>query len=1123
MEGESPYRGVAFRRIDIEICHVDPKQRFCITDFEVPANWSYSASEMLVRYYVCKREVPSRLLYVSEEGVPKWLRRSVMDKDTLLQMPMEEHFGPETSAKQVFHRLAGAWAYWGYNAGYFDSEDDVKAFYDECCYMLANQMVSPASPQWLNTGLHWAYGIAGDASGHFYVDSQTGKIEKSSNAYERPQHHHCFIQGVKDELVSDGGIMDLWEREVRAFKYGSGAGCNMSAIRSSKELLSGGDHAVGLMRFLSIGDKAAAAIKSGGRGLKLDKLALIDIDHPDIEKFICWKAEEEHKAAALITGARQLRKHLSNIIEAAKESVDKPDYSPEKNLKLKRAIIEARRAMLPESYIVRVLDYLRQDITEITIPVYGTEEDSDVFLTVGAHQAKLAVRVSDYFLNAAESQIQWALRSRDGRRTVDVVDASDLLDGLTQATWATGDPSVQFDDAIQAWHGCAQEGRIAASSPHGEFLFLDDTACDVASMNLLAFTRDDHSFDVETFEHAVRTMTIMLDISISMAQFPSRDVAANTYRYRPIGLSHCNLAALLMQMGYAYDSDEGRAIASAVTAIMTGTGYAVSAEMAKELGAFEAFVDNREDMLRLIHRHHEAVHGRTQYLGSIHVMPAVLDHSSLPDSELGDAAQRIWDRAVILGDESGFSNAQISVLALSPNAARLMDADSLSAMPEHGVVKYAAQAQGTFRKYVPKHVTAGLQALGYNQSQIADIARYCRGYGTLHDAPVINHEQLRAVGFTDALLSLVEEVLPHAMHINMAFDPFVLGDSFCRDVLGLEDLQIYDANFDLLAHIGFSAEDIETANEYACGKMAFEGAPHVCEEDMAVFDGVMSNSSNARFVSVESQVLMMSSLQSFVSGGIAHKIIIPTQTKIQQCRVWTMAAWRMGLKSLSLYRMGCGLQDRINMREEDAVTTESAEEPEEAVAMDFRVSSPQLLAVEMAKYYDHMRRELPLRRGGFTQKASIGGQTLYLHTGEYEDGSLGEIFIEMPKQSPYFRQLVNHFAVAISIALQHGVPLEEFVDAFRSTQFDPSGHVEGSEYIDTATSILDYVFRELAVAYLPMSDDVEQEEELQIIPDHTESDMDDEIPIMEVIGEEVPPNKRVQLLDLNFSISEEDV
>ncbi len=1039
--GQSPYAGIAFKSVAIEVCHVDAQHRICIPKFEVPAHWSYAASEFLARHYVRRHGVPAAVEAVAEEGVPQWLWRCVAAQGADCQ-------GGEISAKQIFHRLAGAWSYWGWTHGYFDTPDDVRAFYDECCAMLAMQMAAPASPQWLNTGLHWAYGLEGEPQGHYFVDAETGSIAASSYAYVRPQHHHCFIQSVKDELVSDGGIMDLWEREARVFQYGSGAGCNMSSIRSSHEAAARSESSVGLMRFLAIGDKAAAAVKAGGSALKVDKLVLVDMDHPDIEAFIQWKAEEEHKAAAMVTGARQMRKHLGRIFEATQHGEGDARFSHMQNDCLKHAIRQAQRAMIPNSYITRVVDYARQGFSEIIMPVYGTDADSAIYLSVGAHQARLAVRVSDAFLQAVERREGWALRARVDDAALSTVRATELMDNLAQAAWATGDPSVQFADTIEAWNPCTADGPIRGSSPKAEFLFLDDTACDMASLNLLRFVREDGHFDVAGFEHAARLMTIMLDISITMAQFPSRSIACNTYRYRPIGLSYCNLAALVMQMGYAYDSDEARSIAAAISAVMTGVGYCTSADMAKELGAFDAFTANRTRMMQVVRQHQEAAYGRSQHLGSVDVMPVVLDVASLPDSELEEAVRRLWDMAVLRGEQYGFSNAQVSAVGTTPNMARLMDADTAGVAPEISLIKYALQPHGGVRKYVPQHVLLALKALGYSDAQRRDIATYMCGRASLLHAPAIDHDALRAKGLGSDELQKLEEALGHCAHVRMAFDPFVLGERFCRDVLQLDDAQCYHAGFDLLAHLGFSADEIAQANAYACGAGSLEDAPHLDEGDLAVFR-------LSAQMPAEAQLLMMAAVQPFVSGGVSHRICVAQHSSIDACRQWMMQAWKLGLKSLALHRVGSGLHHT-------AIELEDEAEDQEPLAM----LQPTVLAMQMVRDVTQARRELPLRRGGFTQKAVIGGQTVYLRTGDYPDGRLGEIFIDMPKQTATMRHMVNQFAIAISIALQYGVPLEAFVDAFRLSQFGPSGMVEGSGVVDSATSVLDYIFRELSASYL---------------------------------------------------------
>lgn len=1064
--GSSPFADIPFKAVDIEICHADETQRLCIPEFEVPANWSYAASEYLARHFLRKTGVPAKCLPNPSDDerdiMPEWLWPSVPNEAALNYLPEAERYGSEYSAAQIFHRLAGAWTYWGWRCDYFDTEADARAFYDECCYAMAQQMMAPAAPQWLNTGLHWAYGIDGPAQGHYHIEPQSGRICKSTSAYARPQHHHCFIQSVRDELVGDGGIMDLWEREARLFKYGSGTGSNMSSIRSAQETLSSGANSGGLIRFLSIGDKAAGAIKPGGGASQVEKLVLVDIDHPEIESFVRWKTTEEYKAAALVAGARQLHGHLKALL-AALESGEQAAIA--------EAELAAREAQVPESHIARVKDYAAQGFSEISLPVFDCEADSEVFLTVGAHQARMAVRVPDHFLHAVSKRGVWPLYGRRDGIAVGELAAEELIGQIAQAGWATGEPAVQFSDTIKAWHGCAKEGPITASSPRGEFLFLDDTACDIATLNLVHFVDETGEFDVASFEHLTRLLVVMLDIAITMAQYPSREIARNTYRFRPVGLSYCNLGAMLMQMGYAYDSEEGRAMSAGVTALMTGAGYAASAELARELGAFEAYSANRDGIMRLMWQHHEAAFGRTQYLGSVDVCPPALDHASLPDAGLSEAVQRVWDLAMIRGDEYGYSNAQISLMAASPRLLPLLDAGAAGVAPLAQLVEMRPHPRGGVERQLNGAVIAGLQRLGYDAGQIQDIIVHVCGHGTLAGAPAIGHEALAARGFKDEQLVAIDVALMRAAHLRHAFDSFVLGERFCRDVLQMNDAQLHDAGFDVLRHIGFSTDEIARANAYACGTNSLEDAPHISEEDLAVFSGELS---------VEAQLNMMASVQSFVSGGIAYAVPLARDASIEQCRNWLVMAWRLGLKSLSLQRAGGGLYDTPPAATEatpQAAQTQLAHAPQttaghtmpEGVRWSVRQPSIAVAAV------DHLslpqatgataREPLPARRHGFTQKAAVGNHTLFLRTGEYPDGRLGEIFIDMPRQSPAMRSMMNQFAIAISIALQHGVPLQAFVDGFRMSQFEPSGHVEGSHHIETATSVLDYIFRELSAHY----------------------------------------------------------
>ncbi|MDG2570712.1 hypothetical protein P7L87_24460, partial [Vibrio parahaemolyticus] len=574
--------------------------------------WSQVASDVLAQKYFRKAGVPARLKKVEENDVPSWLWRSVADEAALSQLPEDQRFGSEISSKQVFDRLAGCWTYWGWKGGYFSSEEDAQAFYDELRFMLANQMVAPNSPQWFNTGLHWAYGIDGPSQGHYYVDYKTGKLTKSKSSYEHPQPHACFIQSVEDDLVNEGGIMDLWVREARLFKYGSGTGSNFSYLRGEGEKLSGGGRSSGLMSFLKIGDRAAGAIKSGGTTRRAAKMVVVDVDHPDIESYIDWKVKEEQKVAALVTGSKLASKHLKSILKACVKCEAEGDacFDPEKNPALKKEIKLARRVMIPDNYIKRVIQFARQGYTDIDFPIYDTDWDSDAYLTVSGQNSNNSVSLTDDFLRAVENDADWHLKARKDGKVLKTLKARDLWEQIGHAAWASADPGLHFNTTMNDWHTSPAGGRIRASNPCSEYMFLDDTACNLASANLLQFfDRQNHKFDAGSFEHACRLWTIVLEISVMMAQFPSKEIAQLSYEYRTLGLGFANIGGLLMTMGLPSDSDEGRAIAGALTSIMTGVSYATSAEMAGELGPFPQYEKNAKHMLRVMYNHRRAAIG----------------------------------------------------------------------------------------------------------------------------------------------------------------------------------------------------------------------------------------------------------------------------------------------------------------------------------------------------------------------------------------------------------------------------------------------------------------------------------------------------------------------------------
>ncbi|WP_207478216.1 vitamin B12-dependent ribonucleotide reductase [Arenibaculum pallidiluteum] len=1076
-EGRDAYDGIEFRKATSEIRNPDGSVVFQAKDIDVPADWSQVACDILAQKYFRKAGVPAALKAVEENSVPSWLWRRVADDARVKKLPKEERFTGERSAKQVFDRLAGTWTYWGWKGGYFDAESDARAFFDEMRYMLCRQMAAPNSPQWFNTGLHWAYGIDGPSQGHFYVDFQTGELVKSASSYEHPQPHACFIQSVGDDLVNEGGIMDLWVREARLFKYGSGTGTNFSKLRGENEKLSGGGKSSGLMSFLKIGDRAAGAIKSGGTTRRAAKMVTVDLDHPDIEAYIDWKVVEEQKVAALVAGSKLASQHMNAVMKACTEAADLGEkrLDPKENKELKRAIIAARKAMIPENYIQRVIQFAGQGFTSIEFKTYDTDWDSEAYLTVSGQNSNNSVRITNDFIEAVLDDADWQLVRRTDGKVHKTLKARDLWDKISYAAWACADPGVQYDTTINDWHTCPASGRINASNPCSEYMFLDDTACNLASLNLLTFRRADGSFDVESYEHACRLWTVVLEISVMMAQFPSREIAQLSYEFRTLGLGYANIGGLLMAAGIPYDSDEGRAICAALTAVMTGVSYATSAEMAAELGPFPGYDANREHMLRVIRNHRRAAYGETGGYEGLSVLPVPLKASDCQDAALVAAAKRAWNRALELGETSGYRNAQATVIAPTGTIGLVMDCDTTGIEPDFALVKFKKLAGGGYFKIVNRLVPEALRKLGYTPAQIEAIERYAVGHGTLKGSPAINHEQLRAKGFTDGALEALEGALKSAFDIKFAFNKWTLGTEFCTGVLGVPAAQLDDFGFDLLAWLGFTKPDIEAANTFCCGAMTLEGAPELKDEHLPVFDCANPcGRIGKRYLSTESHIRMMAAAQPFISGAISKTINMPNSATVEECKDAYLLSWRLGLKANALYRDGSKLSQPLNAQvlEDEADAEDGVQAIVDAPAA---ARAPMVAERIVERVVERItrradREKLPDRRKGYTQKAVVGGHKVYLRTGEYDDGRLGEIFIDMHKEGAAFRSLMNNFAIAVSLGLQYGVPLEEYVEAFTFTRFEPSGMVQGNDSIKMATSIIDYLFRELAISYLQRTD-----------------------------------------------------
>lgn len=1077
-QGQSPYAGIDFRLTTSEIRNPDGSVVFKLDNVEVPTQWSQVASDVLAQKYFRKAGVAARLKKVEEESVPSFLWRSVPDTEALGQLPEKERYVSELSAKQVFDRLAGCWTYWGWKGGYFTNDEDAQAFYDELRYMLAMQMVAPNSPQWFNTGLHWAYGIDGPGQGHYYVDPFTGKLTKSKSAYEHPQPHACFIQGVGDDLVNEGGIMDLWVREARLFKYGSGTGSNFSRLRGEGEKLSGGGRSSGLMSFLKIGDRAAGAIKSGGTTRRAAKMVVVDVDHPDIETYIDWKVKEEQKVAALVTGSKINQKHLKAVLKACVNCEGSGDdcFDPEKNPALRREIKLARRSLVPDNYIKRVIQFAKQGYKDIQFDTYDTDWDSEAYLTVSGQNSNNSVSLRDDFLRAVETDGDWNLTARTSKKVTKTLKARDLWEKIGYAAWASADPGLHFNTTMNDWHTCKASGDIRASNPCSEYMFLDDTACNLASANLLTFyNTTTKQFDVEGYEHLCRLWTIVLEISVMMAQFPSRAIAELSYEFRTLGLGYANIGGLLMTMGLSYDSKEGRALCGALTAVMTGITYKTSAEMAAELGTFPGYKKNAQHMLRVIRNHRRAAHGEASGYELLSVNPVPLDHASCPQADIVAHAKAAWDAALALGEQHGYRNAQTTVIAPTGTIGLVMDCDTTGIEPDFALVKFKKLAGGGYFKIINRAVPAALRALGYRESEIAEIEAYAVGHGSLSNAPGINASTLKAKGFTDEAIAKVEKALPTAFDIKFAFNKWTFGEDFIRDQLGIGAEAIAAPGFDLLQAVGFTKREIEAANVHICGAMTVEGAPHLKAEHYAVFDCANPcGKIGKRYLSVESHIRMMAAAQPFISGAISKTINMPNDATVEDCKSAYMLSWKLALKANALYRDGSKLSQPLNSQlisddeDEDDAVEALYEKPMAARATQISEKVVEKLVERIVVMRE--REKMPDRRKGYTQKAVVGGHKVYLRTGEYDDGRLGEIFIDMHKEGAALRSFINNFAIAVSLGLQYGVPLDEYVDAFTFTRFEPAGPVQGNDSIKYATSILDYVFRELAVSYMSRFD-----------------------------------------------------
>jgi ribonucleoside-diphosphate reductase alpha chain len=1005
--GSDPYSQLEWSRRNSKITNPDGSVVFEMADAEIPAKWSQVASDIMVSKYFRKAGVPQ----FDEDG------NQIVDQDG---NPVT---GPERSAKQVFDRLAGTWSHWGEKGGYFSSTEDAEAFEDELKYMLAAQIAAPNSPQWFNTGLNWSYGLTGPAQGFWFVDDQTGELVESLDSYSRPAPHACFILSAEDDLVNPGGIMDLWVREARIFKFGSGAGSNFSRIRAENELLSGGGKSSGVMSFLKIGDRAAGAIKSGGTTRRAAKMVILDIDHPDVETFIDWKKVEEEKAKILIQHGG-----------------------------------------------------------------YPADFNGEAYATVSGQNSNNSVRVTNDFIQAVADDGDWDLINRTDGTVRKTVKAREMWKRIADAAWACADPGLQFDTTINEWHTSPAGGRIRASNPCSEYMHLDDTACNLASINLVRLYDDaTGTFDVSGYQHAIRLWTIVLEISVAMAHFPSKEIAQGSYDYRTLGLGYANLGSLLMRQGIAYDSEEGRAMAGAITSILTGYSYATSAEMAGVVGPFPKFAENRDAMLRVIRNHRVATYDGDGY-DNISTDVMGIDADRCPE-DLLDAARTSWDLALERGETNGYRNAQASVLAPTGTIGLLMDCDTTGVEPDFALVKFKKLAGGGYFKIVNQSVAPALTHLGYSPDQISEIVTYIVGTSSIEGAPHINTDTLLEKGFSEEDILKLQAALPSVFELKHAFNVFTFGEETLQR-LGLSVDEYTSWDFDLLRALGFTRAQITEANDHICGRQTIEGAPRVKDEHLSIFDTANKNGKyGQRFIHHNGHIKMMAAAQPFISGAISKTINMPNEVTVEEIEDAYYLSWKLGLKAMALYRDGSKAAQPLNSTADEG---EDSEDEDEAITaaveaektihwgnLPAGISPTQAYAQGMKP----PRFLLPARRSGFNQEARVGGHKVYLRTGEYEDGTLGEIFIDLAKEGATLKGILSCFAIAVSKGLQYGVPLEEFVDTFTFQTFEPRGMVEGHPNIKMANSIVDYVFRALGVEYL------RRDELAQVPPDREVGDL----------------------------------
>lgn len=1012
-------------------------------DIEVPEFWSINAVNIFANKYLRKRGVPKQSVKVFEAGLPEWLQRCVPAPET--------EFTTEISAKQVIHRIVGAWTYWGWKGKYFDNEEEAKIFFDELQYAMLHQICFPNSPQFFNTGIHWAYGIEGTPTNEqYYVDPETEKVCKSTVGYERPQPHACFILGIEDKLIGEHGILDTWMREGMLFKFGSGSGINASKWREKGASLSGGGVSSGVINFLSVGDTSAGAIKSGGTTRRAAKMIVLDIDHPEIEKFISWKTEEEHKMACLVAGSNIIKYHLHAIAEAFKKT-----NTIENNPYLLFRVQLALKDGLLDNTINRLLDKLANKLPINDPVIFDSDWRGEAYASITGQNANNSVLITDNFMNAMLAGENFNLIGRVANQPIATLPAKDLWNSIVENAYLTADPGVQYRNTINSWNTCDEE-EIVATNPCAEYMFLNDTACNLCSFRLTAFLKNDNQFDIEGFCHFVHLFTVALEISVYMAQFPSKSIAQRSYDYRTLGLGFADLGGLLLSLGLPYDSDEGRALARDIAALLTGQAYKTSAIMAAKLGPFPRFKFNKSSMMRIMRNHARYINALDSDYENLNLVPTK-NNTITP---LNDSVITLWKEVLELGNQYGYRNAQTTAIAPTGTIGLCMGCDTTGCEPFFSLITYKQMLEGGTIMLTSNAVTRALKYLDYSPQEISDICSYIEGTKKLTNKAPINHYTLAKFCSEKAIMQ-IESQIPNS---------FSLRDVFHANVFDkIDDISRRKLN------ILFTPEEIQLTEELLYGKHTIEGAPHIKAKHLPIFDcAVTCGKFGHRYIHWTAHVKMLGAMSPIISGGLSKTVNLPrsaTRKEVSECY---LLAWRLGVKACALYVDGCKASQPLNLhtRTTEGVSLDKVRLILEEIAfilIQQGYSDADLIKKRLFERIGRKanKRSLPMKRGGYSRKVYIGQEMekFILRTGEYEDGSVGEIFITAGQGSPSYKELLNSIAILISLALQYEVPLEEIAHLLHGLDFAPNGSVTGHESINNTSSVVSLVIEDLIRNY----------------------------------------------------------